>query len=179
MVGVSGGIDSLVLLFLLQEYNAKYRQQWDIKACHIDAGYPGWNSTILERRLAAHNIETIIVKANFYKRIQKVQDKCFFCSRERRKKLMDIAEGLDVFNIALAHHQEDAVETLLLNMLYTGRMGTLLPRQPIVRGRFTFVRPLYYLDKKTIRVIAKAFALESLGRSCPFYQACVRIHRKT
>jgi tRNA 2-thiocytidine biosynthesis protein TtcA len=170
LVGVSGGMDSLVLLFLLLEFNVKYRQKWDIKACHIDAGFPAWNPGFLEKLLAAHKIETIIVKANIYKRIQKVQDKCYFCSRERRQKLMEIAEGLDVFNIALAHHQEDAVETLLLNMLYTGRMGTLLPKQPIVRGRFSFVRPLYYLDKKTIRVIAKAFDLASLGRSCPFYQ---------
>jgi tRNA 2-thiocytidine biosynthesis protein TtcA len=170
LVGVSGGIDSLVLLFLLLEYNKKYKQKWDIKACHIDAGYPSWDPSVLEKSLVAHHIEPIIVKANFYKRIQRVQDKCFFCSRERRKKLMEIAEGLDVFNIALAHHQEDAVETLLLNMLYTGRMGTLLPKQPIVRGRFSFVRPLYYLDKKTIRAIAQAFGLKILGRSCPFYQ---------
>jgi tRNA 2-thiocytidine biosynthesis protein TtcA len=170
LVGISGGIDSLVLLFLLLKYNEKYKQKWDIKACHIDAGFPGWNPVSLEEYLAAHNVQTIVVKTNIYKRTQRVQDKCFFCSRDRRKKLMEIAEELDIFNIALAHHQEDAVETLLLNMLYTGRMATLLPKQPIVRGRFFFLRPLYYLDKKTILEIANAFGLESLGRFCPFYQ---------
>lgn len=168
LVGVSGGIDSLVLLFLLLKYNTKYKQNWDIKACHIDAGFPDWDSGSLGKYLAARKIPIII--ANINNKVNRVQDKCFICSKERRKKLMNVAEGLGIFHIALAHHQEDAVETLLLNMLYTGRMGTLLPKQPIVRGRFVFVRPLYYLDKKTIREIAVALDLESLGRSCPFYQ---------
>ncbi len=170
LVGISGGIDSLVLLFLLLKYNETYQQRWDIKAAHIDAGFPDWNPAALVKYLAARKIQTIVVRTNIYKKIQRVQDKCFFCSRERRKKLMEIAEELDIFNVALAHHQADAVETLLLNMLYTGRMGTLLPKQPIVRGRFSFLRPLYYMDKKTILKIANAFGLESLGRSCPFYQ---------
>jgi tRNA 2-thiocytidine biosynthesis protein TtcA len=170
LVGISGGIDSLVLLFLLLKYNETYRQRWDIKAVHIDAGFPGWDPVPLEKYLAAYKIQTIVVKTNGYKSIRKTDDKCFLCSRQRRKKIMEVAEELDFFNIALAHHQEDVVETLLLNMLYSGRISTFLPRQPIILSRFVFVRPLYYLDKKTILEIGRALGLKRFPNVCPFYK---------
>jgi tRNA 2-thiocytidine biosynthesis protein TtcA len=169
LVAVSGGIDSMLLLFLLLQYNERYAQKWNIKAAHINQGFPGWDPAILEEYLLAKNVELIIASSKIHDRIRKVEDKCFFCSRARRRKLMVIAEDLDIFNIALAHHQEDVVETLLLNMLFTGRMGTLLPRQPIVRGRFTFVRPMYYMDKKIIVEIAQAMGLKNFGNPCPYY----------
>ncbi len=159
----------MVLLFLLLKYNEKYAQKWGIKAVHINEGFPGWDPAILEEYLLGHNIQLIIAGSKIHDRIRKVEDKCFFCSRARRRKLMEIAEGLGIFNIALAHHQEDVVETLLLNMLFTGRMGTLLPAQPIVRGRFTFVRPLYYMDKKNIVETAQAMGLTSFSNPCPYY----------
>ena len=169
LVGVSGGIDSMVLLFLLLRYNEKYTQKWTIKAAHIDAGFPGWNPDALREYLSGRNVELIVTGSRIHNRLKKIEDKCFFCSRARRKKLTEIAEGLGIFNIALAHHQEDVVETLLLNMLYTGRMGTILPKQPIVHGRFTFVRPLYYLKKKAIIETAHALKLKSFNNPCPYY----------
>lgn len=169
-MGISGGIDSLVLLFLLLDYNDKYRQNWDIKAAHIDAGFPEWDPDLLHRYLNAKNIHTTTVRTTIHKKITNATDKCFACSRERRKILIEIAEGLDIFNIGLAHHQEDAVETLLLNMLYTGRMATILPKQSILHGRFSFVRPIYFLDKKSIVEIARAYALEDFGNACPYYK---------
>ena len=87
---------------------------------------------------------------------------------------MEIAEEDNINNIALAHHQEDVAETLLLNMLYAGRTSTLLPRQQIAHGRFNFVRPLYYLDKNTILEIARVFDLESQANSCPYYKSSRR-----
>ncbi len=169
LVGVSGGIDSLVLLFLLHKYREVYQQAWEIQACHIDTGFPDWDPGGITECLTGCGIESHVVKSNIYRRICAADDKCFFCSRHRRKKLMEFAEEMNFTNIALAHHQEDAVETLLLNMLYAGRMSTLLPRQFIVHGRFVFVRPLFFLNKRTINRIAQAFKLKSHGNPCPFY----------
>ena len=170
LVGVSGGIDSLVLLFLLIAYRDTFQQCWNIKAAHIDLGFPNWNPLDLQEFLAQHNIHCVIAKTNIYSRLLRIQDKCFFCSRARRQKLMKIAEKSNIFNVALAHHQEDVAETLLLNMLHTGRISTLLPKQAVVHGRFFVVRPLYYLDKRTIRKIGNAFGLKAFGGSCPFYR---------
>jgi tRNA 2-thiocytidine biosynthesis protein TtcA len=169
LVGVSGGIDSLVLLFLLHKYKNMYQQMWRIKACHINTGFPDWEPAALKQTLATHDIELTVMETDIYKRIRKVDDRCFSCSRQRRQQLMEIAERSNTMNIALAHHQEDVGETLLLNMLYAGRMSTLLPRQPIVHGRFFFIRPLYYLDKKTIVQIGRAFNLKGHGNPCPYY----------
>lgn len=176
LVGVSGGIDSLALLLLLQKFNDTYRQAWYIKAAHVDAGFPDWDSTSLEKYLAARNINITIARTKINKKIRKVDDKCFFCARARRQRLMEIAEEFDIANIALAHHQEDVAETLLLNILYAGKISTLLPRQPIVHGRFVLVRPLYYLDKPTITQIGHSFGLESFRTPCPYYK-CSRRER--
>lgn len=170
LVGISGGIDSLALLFLLHKFNETCRQNWYIKAAHVDAGFPDWDSASLEQYLAAQNIQVIVARTNDHKRIQKAEDKCFYCSRARRRKLMEIAEELDISNIVLAHHQEDVCETLLLNILYAGRISTLLPRQPIVQGRFVLVRPLYYLDKNTIMQIGRVFGIISFRNPCSFYR---------
>ena len=170
LVGVSGGIDSLVLLFLLIAYRDTFKQHWTIKAAHIDMGFPDWNPPDLQECLSQRNIHYVVAKADIYHRLLNTQDKCFLCSRGRREKLMKIAEKCNTFNIALAHHQEDVAETLLLNMLHTGRISTLLPKQAVVHGRFFVVRPLYYLDKRTILKIGQAFGLKNFGNSCPFYR---------
>ena len=169
-MGVSGGIDSLALVFLLQKYKEIYHQIWEIKACHIDTGFPGWDPSVLAEFLKVRGIECIAVKTSIYRKIRSVDDKCFSCSRYRRRKIVEIAEELNISNIALAHHQEDAVETILLNMFYAGRTSTLLPRQAIVHGRFAFVRPLYYLNKTIILKIAQAFGLKGYKNVCPFYK---------
>jgi len=169
LVGVSGGIDSMVLLFILMQYNEKYAQRWNIKAVHINEGFPDWDPGVLQEYLSSKNVQLVSANIRIHSQIKRVDDKCFVCSRARRKKLMEIAEEYDVFNIALAHHQEDVAETLLLNMFFAGRMSTLLPRQPIARGRFAFVRPLYYLNKKTIKKIAQAMDLTSFEKQCPYY----------
>lgn len=132
--------------------------------------FPGWTTTLLKPLLSKHNIPYTIVKQNIYRKIKDVKNKCFSCSRERRKRLLDLAGKLDTFNIALAHHKEDVVETLLLNIFYTGRMSTLMPKQPIVHGRFYFVRPIYYLDKETILGIARVLGLKSHANICPYYK---------
>lgn len=159
-----------MLLFLLQEYSAIYQQSWNITAAHIHPMFPGWTTTLLKPLLSKHNIPYTIVKQNIYRKIKDVKNKCFSCSRERRKRLLDLAGKLDTFNIALAHHKEDVVETLLLNIFYTGRMSTLMPKQPIVHGRFYFVRPIYYLDKETILGIARVLGLKSHANICPYYK---------
>lgn len=174
VVGISGGVDSMVLLFILKEYNHHFQQGWNIYACHIDPGFSEWNTNIIEDFCTGLEIPYKIVKTNINKRLQRVEKKCFFCARERRHKLLEYADSLNVFQIALAHHREDVVETFLLNIIYNGEISTIVPRQSVIQGRFSFIRPIYYFNKKEIQKIARFLKIPENVNNCPYYQISKR-----
>lgn len=157
-------------MLLLYEYNIIHDPKWQIHAIHIDPQFPNWDSKSLENLFIKHNFLYMICNKNINKRIENIQDKCFLCARERRSKILETAEKLNIFQIALAHHQEDVAETLLLNMFYTGRVAALLPKQSILRGRFHLIRPLYYFNKKQIRAIADVYGISDMSNTCPYYK---------
>ncbi len=170
LVGVSGGVDSTVLLLLLLEYNERFSQNWEIHACHVDAGFSQTNTDFVKEFLQTSKVQYTIIKKHFSNKIKKSKNRCYFCSRERRKTLLEVADRHNIFQIALAHHTQDVVETLLLNMIYNGVLSTLTPRQSIIQGRFFFVRPLYYLSKERIENIATVSGLPRPRNLCPYYK---------
>jgi len=174
LVGVSGGIDSQVLLLLLLEYNHRYKQKWDIHACHINPQFPQWDVHYLKKFFEKNNMPYIMRKTDIYKKIKNSQNKCYLCARERRKNLLEVADRFDIFQIALAHHKEDVAETILLNMIYNGEISTVIPKQSVIQGRFFFIRPLYYLEKETIRTIAQIYGLPERSNICPYYKESKR-----
>jgi len=170
LIGVSGGIDSISLLLLLTEYNRRYNQKWEIHACHVNPQFPGWDATSLKKIFKKHNIRHTMVRTTIYQKIKALPNKCFFCSRERRKRLLETADRLNIFQVALAHHKEDAAETMLLNMIYNGEISTLVPKQSVIQGRFFFIRPLYYLDKGILETLVRIYKIPVAGNVCPFYK---------
>ncbi|MEO0122615.1 MAG: ATP-binding protein [candidate division WOR-3 bacterium] len=174
VVGVSGGSDSLVLLYLLCEYNEKFNQNYEIYACHIRPDFPDWNTGFIENYCKWLEIPCKIINIKIDSRLQSVEKKCFFCSRQRRRKLLEYAESLNIFKVALAHHLEDVVETFLLNVIYNGEISTIVPSQSVIQGRFSFVRPIYYLDKKIIDSIARVLNIPVNLNKCPYYQISKR-----
>jgi tRNA 2-thiocytidine biosynthesis protein TtcA len=109
-------------------------------------------------------------QADIYKKIKDIGNKCYRCSRERRKTLLETASRLNIFQIALAHHKQDVVETVIMNMIYNGAISTLTPKQSVIHGRFFLVRPLYYFEKDTIQAIARTRGLPSNDNVCAYYQ---------
>ncbi len=174
LVGVSGGVDSRVLLLLLTEYNQRFNQRWDIHACHINPQFPKWNTKGLEKFFIQNSIAYTLVATPIYTKVKKISNKCYTCSRERRKKILEIADKLGIFQIAFAHHKQDVVETVLLNMIYNGELSTLVPKQSVIQGRFFFIRPLYYLDKDTIKTIVHIYGLSENTNICPYYRESKR-----
>jgi tRNA 2-thiocytidine biosynthesis protein TtcA len=171
IVGVSGGVDSTVLLTLLHEYNKRYKQHWHLIACHIDINTTPQSLAPLEKLIAQNGIEIIKVKTRFKKNLQTEKiSRCYTCSRLRRQRLLETAESLNIFQIALAHHKQDVAETILLNMLYNGEISTLVPKQPVIQGRHFFIRPLYYFDKEHIKTIASIYRLPVSTKPCPYFK---------
>ncbi len=174
LVGVSGGVDSLSLLYLLNEYNKKYNMHWQIYGCHIVPDFPDWHSEYIERFFSEHKIPCKIVKAPVDGLIKNIKNRCYFCSRQRRKRILEIADDLNVFRVALAHHKEDVAESLLLNMIYNGEISVPVPKQSIIQGRFYFIRPLYYFEKGRIEALAREVGLPGNRNQCPYYKESKR-----
>lgn len=169
LVGVSGGVDSTILLYLLSEYNDRYSQRWKISACHIDAQFPGGNASHIKKLCKKVGVPCIHKKIHIHKKLKDADNACYVCARARRKKLLETAESLGIFQVALAHHTQDVAETLFLNMIYNGELSTLVPKQSVIRGRFFFIRPLYFLDKTSIKKIAEAYGISIKKSVCPYF----------
>lgn len=168
LVGVSGGVDSLTLLYVLHLYNRQYSQNWEIRAAHIDPQFPGWDTNTVRALCGKLEIPCTFFRVPIDRKIRKLENRCFFCSRERRRRLLEIAENHNIFNVALAHHQEDVAETLLLNLLYNAEIAAFLPKQSVIHGRFHFIRPLYFFEKAEIASFGNALGFPTDENICPY-----------
>lgn len=148
LVAVSGGKDSLALLELLLGARRRAPVRFDLLPFHLDAGWPGDDGAALlewSRGLGAplaierHDVRTLVERAQAQNpRVSA----CALCSRLRRGILHSTAVRLGCNKLALGHHREDALQTLLLNLLYAGRLQAMPARYATRDGRLVVVRPL-------------------------------------
>jgi tRNA 2-thiocytidine biosynthesis protein TtcA len=172
-VGVSGGPDSLSLLNLLSDGFGFVTSDFSMIAVHIDMGFrqpePS-NRAVLEAHFRSLRIEyrieeTRIAEELFSGRLRK--NPCFVCSLLRRKRLYEIADREGCNKIAYGHHQDDIIETFLLNVLYGRKIGTMYPVQPIFQNRLTLIRPFVYIEESRLKRFAVESGLPALPRLCP------------
>jgi tRNA 2-thiocytidine biosynthesis protein TtcA len=170
LVGVSGGKDSFTLLCLLHERRRRVPIHYELIPVHIDLGFGSDRSKVLkdffeEEGLRYHIEYTEIgLKANSP---GNWENPCFLCSWERRKTLFQLAHRFRCNKIALGHHKDDVIETLLLNIFYSAEMSTMLPLQPLFKGKITLIRPLALVEEKNIERFAKERNLPFGPSGCP------------
>jgi tRNA 2-thiocytidine biosynthesis protein TtcA len=150
IVAVSGGKDSLTLLKML-----KYRQtfvpiRFDIMAVHIDLGYPCMHPKLLGNFLEKQGINYHIEKVDILRGKTRADITCFWCAWNRRKALFQVADKMGYNKVALGHHFDDIVETVLLNLFYQGQISAMKPLQELFDGKITIIRPLAYVEEKEI-----------------------------
>jgi tRNA 2-thiocytidine biosynthesis protein TtcA len=154
MVCLSGGKDSYTLLSLLERLRRRAKLQFSLIAVHLDQGQPGYDGRPLEAYLAELGIEHRIIREDTYsvvkENIPEGKTYCSLCSRLRRGVLYNVAQELGCTKIALGHHRDDAIETLLLNLMFTGSMRAMPPKLISDDGRNVVIRPLSYAAEKTI-----------------------------
>ncbi|MBI5590989.1 MAG: tRNA 2-thiocytidine(32) synthetase TtcA [Deltaproteobacteria bacterium] len=169
-VGLSGGHDSLTLLWLLRERLRRIPVQYEIVPIYIDPGFePGFGSDLkdycrlwgLELRveetrhgILAHSTENR-------------ENPCFLCSHLRRKRLFEIADEQGCRKLALGHNKDDLIETLFLNICYAGEICTMVPSQSFFQGKFTVIRPLAFADETIIRKFARENRFPVFDNPCP------------
>lgn len=169
-VGLSGGMDSLFLLWVLKERLRRIPIRYELVAIHLDPGFDGGFSD----RLASYCSEN-----GYFLRIEHTdygvlghsaenrENPCFLCSRLRRKRLFELADELDCTKLALGHNQDDIIETLFLNMCYAGEISTMVPYQSLFNGKAVIIRPLAFTDEALIRRFGKEQAFPRFINPCP------------
>jgi len=171
LVGVSGGADSMSLLHLLTR-SMVHVQPFEVVAVHVNMGFLGGDedSQVIASYVARQGISCIVHDTSFgplahsdYNR----KNPCFLCSRLRRKNIFETARDHGCNKIALAHNRDDIIETLLINLFYGREISTMMPCQPIFGGRLHIIRPLVYLEEKTIRRYAQEQTFPLVPERCP------------
>lgn len=154
MVAISGGKDSYTLLDLLWQAKQRSPVPFDIIAVHLDQVQPGYNGVPMREWLKEYGAPFEILQEDTYSIVttnsKPGQTYCFLCSRLRRGILYSAAERLGCNKIALGHHRDDAIETLLMNMFFAGKMQAMPARYTTDDERFVVIRPLIECDEKQI-----------------------------
>lgn len=158
LVGCSGGKDSYTLLHVLMRLQARAPIDFTLVAVNLDQGQPGFPAEILEGHFRAVGVPYRMVKRELWSEVQRLvtpgKAACSVCSRLRRGVLYNVAAELGCSKIALGHHREDFVETLLLNALYAGSLKAMPALLRSDDGRNTVIRPLVYAAEAEIAAFA-------------------------
>ena len=167
LVAVSGGIDSLVLCWLLQFWQQKAPVSYRLQAVHLDMGFDSTSHELVGAELAKLSIHFHIDR--FTPAIPADQlDGCYHCARQRRNRLFELADQLQCNKIAFGHHMEDMLETFFLNLCYSGNISTMLPRQDLFGGKLSIIRPMAYLEKSQIIDLGKSLNIRPVRNPCRF-----------
>jgi tRNA 2-thiocytidine biosynthesis protein TtcA len=170
MVAVSGGKDSLSLLWFLRERIKWIPIDYKLTAAHVDPGFGTHSGDHLEAFLSERGIEHRIIRSEIGPKAHSRENKenpCFLCSRLRRKILFELAAEMDCNKIAFGHHKDDLIETFFLNVFYGASVSTMLPVQEFFEGRLVVIRPFFMLDENIIERHAQFMGWPRIELGCP------------
>lgn len=166
-VAVSGGKDSLTMLHVLNDRRKFVPIKYELLAVHIDMGYPCHHPKILSAYFKKLGIDYHIEKIDILQGKTRKDISCFWCSWNRRKALFEVANKFGCTKVALGHHKDDIIETILMNMFFHGEISAMSPRQELFKGKIVIIRPLTYVDEDMIVRFAKTLDFPHHKCACP------------
>jgi tRNA 2-thiocytidine biosynthesis protein TtcA len=170
LVAVSGGKDSLSLLWLLRERLKRIPITYQVTAVHVDPGFRTDSGTQMAAFFETHGFAYRIIRTDIGPQAHGPDNRenpCFLCSRMRRKLLFKTAGELGCNKIAFGHHKDDMIETLFLNLFYGASISTMKPVQEFFKGKLVVIRPFYMLDEQTILRYSEEMHWPVIDMGCP------------
>lgn len=174
-VGLSGGKDSLTLLYGMKHLQRFYPKPFDLVAIYVDLGIPTPNNTVVSEKTLSdyctelnvpfYSVHTDIYQITFEERKEK--NPCSLCAKMRKGALNDKALQLNCNKIAYAHHKDDFIETSLMSLLFEGHYYCFPPVTHLDRTGLTVIRPMFYIDEKEVTGFAKRHKLPVITNPCP------------
>ncbi|HEU4413105.1 MAG TPA: tRNA 2-thiocytidine(32) synthetase TtcA [Polyangiaceae bacterium] len=166
LCAVSGGKDSYTMHRLLVDLRARAPVRFDVVAVNIDQGHPGYPGERLSAYMAEHGYEFRMVREDTYsivtEKVPEGKTYCSLCSRLRRGILYRLAAEMGCTKIALGHHRDDAITTLLLNLMFSGQLKAMPPKLFADDGKNVVIRPLIYCAEDDIAAYARERAFPIL-----------------
>lgn len=172
-IALSGGKDSLTLLFLLKAISGKGFPTLDLSAVHVNGEF-SCGASVQENYLKAicDQLEVPLIIRHSEQKKETLE--CYSCSRERRSLLFEAAKSQGANTIAFGHHRDDNAQTILMNLLHKAEFVGNLPVLNMVNYGITIIRPLIYISEKDIVQFAKQYGYARITCQCPVGQKSMR-----
>lgn len=169
-VGISGGKDSLTLLYALKNLQRFYPKQFDLIAVTVDLGYEGFNLSPIKTLCSELQIEYHIIHTdigNIVINERQESSPCSLCAKMRKGALNKAVLELGCNKVAYAHHMDDMIETLMLSLIFEGRFYSFSPRTYLDKTELTVIRPLMYLPEADVKGFMNKYQLPVVKNPCP------------
>ena len=173
-VCISGGKDSMLMAKLFQEIKRHRKFDFELVFLVMDPGYSSENRAIIEANARMMNIPITVFETNIFDSVYNVENNpCYLCARMRRGHLYNKAKELGCNKIALGHHFDDVIETILMSMIYGGQVETMMPKLHSANfPGMQLIRPMYFIREDEIKHWAKYNDLHFIQCACRFTDTC-------
>lgn len=174
-VCISGGKDSMLLAKCMQELKKHGRMQFDLEFLVMNPGYNDINMEQIEENAELLNVPINVFNSDIFDIVASVDESpCYLCARMRRGHLYSNAKRLGCNKIALGHHFDDVIETVMLNILYGGEIKTMMPK---LRSQnfesMELIRPMYHVKEEDIILWKNYNELKFINCACRFTESCI------
>lgn len=169
-VGVSGGKDSLALLCALQGLTRFYPKKFEIVPVNLRMGFPNETDAVSRALCEELGLTLVSLESEIYSvvfEVRKEKHPCSLCSNMRRGALHNAAKELGCNKLALGHHFDDAVETIIMNLFIEGRFDCFRPVTYLDRSDMTVIRPLLYTPEREVSHFVRASGIVPVPKNCP------------
>lgn len=169
-VGISGGKDSLTLLYALNGLRRFYPQKFELMAVTVDLGFQNLDLSKIAALCTELNVKYEIVKTDIAQIIfedRKETNPCSLCAKMRKGALNEAVKAAGFNKIAYAHHKDDVVETMLMSLIYEGRFHTFAPVTYLDRTELTVIRPLLYMNEADVIGFVNKHNVPVVKSPCP------------